>query len=86
MIFVELNWNYLQYVKKTRDLEMSLMKASATNGPNNTHNTKADSPPTTSVNKSKVSHADFLLIMVYCQNVGRISVILVCVFFENIYV
>ncbi|KAM3724780.1 E3 ubiquitin-protein ligase BRE1A [Dirofilaria immitis] len=45
--------NCHQYVKKTHELEMNLLKVSTTNGPNNTNNTKVDAPATASVNKSK---------------------------------
>ncbi|KAK6100622.1 Zinc finger C3HC4 type (RING finger) family protein [Brugia pahangi] len=54
----KLDFRLAEYVKKTRDLEMNLMKASVVNGPNNTNNTKADSPPTASVNKSKLEELE----------------------------
>lgn len=41
-------------MKKTQELEMNILKATAANGPN-TNNTKADASATTSVNKSKVN-------------------------------
>uniref|UniRef100_A0AAF5PR92 E3 ubiquitin protein ligase n=2 Tax=Wuchereria bancrofti TaxID=6293 RepID=A0AAF5PR92_WUCBA len=54
----KLDFRLAEYVKKTHDLEMNLMKASVVNGPNNTNNTKADSPPTASVNKSKLEELE----------------------------
>ncbi|OZC06205.1 hypothetical protein X798_06813 [Onchocerca flexuosa] len=54
----KLDFRLAEYVKKTHDLEMSLMKASATNGPNNANNMKADSPATASVNKSKLEEME----------------------------
>uniref|UniRef100_A0A0R3RFY0 E3 ubiquitin protein ligase n=1 Tax=Elaeophora elaphi TaxID=1147741 RepID=A0A0R3RFY0_9BILA len=54
----KLDFRLAEYVKKTHDLEMNLMKASAANGPNNTNNTKVDSPPTASVNKSKLEELE----------------------------
>uniref|UniRef100_A0A8R1U064 E3 ubiquitin protein ligase n=1 Tax=Onchocerca volvulus TaxID=6282 RepID=A0A8R1U064_ONCVO len=54
----KLDFRLAEYVKKTHDLEMSLMKASASNGPNNANNMKADSPATASVNKSKLEEME----------------------------
>ncbi|EFO25573.2 RING finger protein 20 [Loa loa] len=51
----KLDFRLAEYVKKTHDLEMNMMKASAANGPNNT---KTDSPPTASVNKSKLEELE----------------------------
>ncbi|VDN02492.1 unnamed protein product [Thelazia callipaeda] len=49
----------LKYVKKTHDLEISLMKAATLRSPNNNaNNTKAESPTTTSVNKSKLEELE----------------------------
>ncbi|VDN27443.1 unnamed protein product [Gongylonema pulchrum] len=46
---------YEYYVRKNNDLELNLMKAATTNGPNNINSAKAsDSDTTESVNKSTV--------------------------------
>ncbi|MCP9258125.1 hypothetical protein DINM_001436 [Dirofilaria immitis] len=54
----KLDFRLAEYVKKTHELEMNLLKVSTTNGPNNTNNTKVDAPATASVNKSKLEEME----------------------------